>query len=291
MMSQISSQMAKYSKQFLLFGGRWLQACPVCKSEDIGLLWQLPQTNLPETAYLFYGDPARRERMRGGAYLKALPTLRTPQTIYRYDICGECGSAFRNPTSDDQAIYRRDQSKVKSFRERGIDAFRNRTAEIAKLLPRQASVLVDAACGAGQSLAVLRETHPHLRLVGLEISEPAVAFMKSMGLESYLADLDLDDLDAMVAPGTADFIIFSESFEHVRGPIDVLKKLVRMLRPGGRLYYSAQFYGPETQLQLRVAEPIYINTEFRTKIPQLVGCRMHDANIIGDKIQDVLEKL
>jgi hypothetical protein len=35
--------------------------------------------------------------------------------------------------------------------------------------------------------------------------------------------------------------------------------MVRMLRPGGRIHVTAQYFGPENGLQIRVGEPIYID--------------------------------
>jgi len=49
-----------------------------------------------------------------------------------------------------------------------------------------------------------------------------------------------------------------EAYEHVRSPIVLMKKMARMLRPGGRLWLTAQYWG-DNELQIRVGEPIYIN--------------------------------
>ena len=83
--------------------------------------------------------------------------------------------------------------------------------------------------------------------------------MRSIGIEAHVVDLDFDELDPSVAPGSVDFILFYEAFEHVRQPVTVLKKLTRLLRSGGRLHFTAQYYGPESSLQVRVGEPIYID--------------------------------
>jgi SAM-dependent methyltransferase len=284
-------------KAFKLFGTIRLTACPVCAGSDIGLVWQLPQTRFETHAYLSFdgadGTSAAANAAEGiGSYISALPTLKTPQTIYRYDLCRNCGSVFRNPTKDDQSVYRRDASKVENFRKNGPNRFRKRTDYIARFIAPGAKVIVDAACGAGQSLKLLKDRFPRARLIGLEISEPSVAFIKDeLQIEAHVCDLDADDLDPIVAPDGVDFVIFSESFEHVRRPIEVLRNLVRTLRTGGRIYYSAQFYGGETDLQIRVNEPIFINTDLRARIPAMIGCRMVEGKLEGGKIQDVLEKL
>jgi SAM-dependent methyltransferase len=105
----------------------------------------------------------------------------------------------------------------------------------------------------------LRDRHPELKLIGLELSRPSVDFIRAKGIDAAVVDLDFDDLDSIVRPNSVDFILFYEAFEHVRQPVTVLKKLTRMLRKGGRLHFSAQYYGPESSLQVRVGEPIYID--------------------------------
>jgi len=244
----------RFRDNFKLAGSIRLEHCPVCGGGDISLLWQLPQTRLaapttlnsPGSAYHTY-------------YLDYLPMLSVPQQIFAFDICAFCHSIFRNPKDDDQASYAKDTSKVAAFKSQGAAPFAGLATMCENLFPGDVKTVVDAACGSGQVLALLRERRPRLRLIGLELSRPSVDHIRGLDIEAAAVDLDLDDLDGAVAPGSVDFIVFNEAFEHVRSPVTVLKKLVRMLRPGGRVYLSAQYYGPESTLQVRVGEPIYID--------------------------------
>ncbi len=246
--------LVRFSENFKLAGDTLLNACPVCDSTEIGELWRLPQNRLSHVTHLNApGSPLH------GLYLDYLPTLKSPQEIFKFDICSHCESIFLNPKFDDQAHYAHDTSKVESFRKKGPGEQRGAADSFMRMFPDDTTVVVDAACGAGQLLHLIKIDRPDIRAVGLELSKPSVAFMNGeLGIEAHLTDLDRDDLDSVVAPGSVDFIVLQEAFEHVRAPLVVMRKLVRMLRPGGRMHFTAQHYG-DNELQIRVGEPIYIN--------------------------------
>lgn len=243
-----------FAPYFSLAGSIRLDACPVCESRRIAEVWRFPQSRLKGHTYLSAPGEAHNN-----TYLDYLPLLKVPQEIYTFDICADCHSIFRNPKDDDQGVYKRDKSKVETFKKQGLDPFRGTAATCEALFPPDTRFVVDAACGSGQVLAIYKEKRPDLRLFGLELSEPSVEWMKGLGIEAAAADLDHDDLDVHIAPNTVDFIVFNEAFEHVRSPLQVLRKMFRMLRPGGRIHFTAQYFGPENALQIRVGEPIYID--------------------------------
>ena len=273
-----------FRENFLLAGTIALERCPVCDRPDIGLLWQLPQTRLGAPTYLNSpGSPYH------DFYLDYLPMLKVPQQIFAFDICRSCHSIFRNPKDDDHASYRDDQSKVAAFKAKGTAPF----AGIAKLcerhFPKNTKTVVDAACGAGQALALLGERRPDLKLIGLDLSRPSVAFMRTMGIDAHGVDLDLEDLNPIVPEASVDFVLFYEAFEHVRQPLVVLKKLMAMLRSGGRLHFSAQYYGPTSPLQVRVGEPIYIDRHGLDWVVSQLDARLHDLTI-DTKFRVTLQK-
>jgi SAM-dependent methyltransferase len=273
-----------FRENFPLAGTIALDRCPVCDSREIGRLWQLPQSRLGAPTYLNSPGSAFHD-----FYLDYLPLLKVPQHIFVFDICRDCHSIFRNPKDDDQASYRNDASKVAAFKKQGSAPFAGIARLCEKNFPRNTRTVIDAACGSGQALAILRERHPELTLMGLELSGPSVDHMQSIGLDAVLIDLDLDDLDAIVAPGSVDFILFYEAFEHVRQPVAVLKKLTRLLRSGGRLHFSAQYYGPESSLQVRVGEPIYIDRYGLDWVVSQLDTEIHDLTV-NTKFRVTLQK-
>lgn len=273
-----------FRKNFAVAGTIALDRCPVCDSEEIGCLWQLPQSHLGAPTHLNSpGSPFH------DFYLDYLPLLKVPQQIFVFDICRFCHSIFRNPKDDDQSSYRNDESKVAAFKTKGTAPFASIVKACEKHFPPDTRNVIDAACGAGQALALLRERHPKLKLVGLELSGPSVAFMRSMDIEAHVVDLDFEDIDLSLAPGSVDFILFYEAFEHVRQPLTVLGKLTHLLRSGGRLHFTAQYYGPESSLQVRVGEPIYIDRHGLDWIVAQLDVRLH-ALTIDTKFRVTLQK-
>ncbi len=263
-----------FRENFPVAGTIALDRCPVCDSQEIGRLWQLPQSHLGAKTYLNSpGSPFH------DFYLDYLPLLKVPQQVFVFDICRFCHSIFRNPKDDDQTSYRNDSSKVDSFKTQGTAPFAGMAKRCEKAFPKNTKMVVDAACGAGQVLAVLREQHPDLKTLGLELSQPSVDFIKSLGIAASVVDLDLEDLDPIIGPGEVDFVLFYEAFEHVRHPLVVLKKLVRLLRRGGRLHFSAQYYGPESSLQIRVGEPIYIDRHGLDWVVAQLDATIHNLTI------------
>ncbi|MFW2830194.1 class I SAM-dependent methyltransferase [Sphingomonas sp. ID0503] len=244
----------RFRKQFEMAGTVKLDACPLCGSKDTALLWQLPQNRLPANTRLSAPGTSLDQ-----LYLDYLPTLEAPQKLFRFDICGACETIFLNPKEDDHAVYKRDVSKVESFRRLGTKEFVTSSNEYLSHLPVGSKCVVDLACGAGQALHVMRDARPDLRYIGLELSEPSVAFMRDeLGFEAHTVDLDNDDLDSIIPPGSVDFVIAQEAYEHVRDPITLVQKAARMLRPGGRMWLTAQYWG-DNALVIRVGEPVYIN--------------------------------
>lgn len=274
----------EFSRVFELAGTVVLDRCPVCDGRDIGRLWQLPQSRLGVPAHLNApGSPFHE------FYLDYLPLLTVPHRIFVFDICRFCHSVFRNPKDDDHAGYEQDSSKVAAFKEKGVAPFSGIVTTCERQWPRDTRFVVDAACGAGQAMALFRERHPALRLLGLDLSEPSVRHMKSLGFDAAKVDLDIEDLDAVVSPGSVDFILFYEAFEHVRHPLTSLKKLVRMLRSGGRLHFTAQYYGTESSLPVRVGEPIYIDRHGLDWVVSQTDTRVH-ALRVDTKFRVTLEK-
>jgi len=274
----------EFGETFQLAGSVVLDRCPVCESSEIAHLWQLPQSALGAPAHLSAPGSSF-----DGYYLDYLPLLNVPQRIFVFDICRFCHSIFRNPKDDDHASYVNDASKVSTFRAKGTASFSGIVTTCEKQWPRSTAVVIDAACGAGQALALLHQRHPDLRLLGLDLSRPSVRYMKSIGLPAEAVDLDFDDLDGIVAPGSVDFILFYEAFEHVRRPIPVLTKLVRMLRKGGRLHFTAQYYGAESVLPVRVGEPIFIDRHGLDWVVSKLDAAVH-AISVDTKFRVTLQK-
>jgi 2-polyprenyl-3-methyl-5-hydroxy-6-metoxy-1,4-benzoquinol methylase len=267
---------------FSVFGEKHLAECPVCRSIDIVPLWRMPMTDLETPLNVF------------GGYFNQIPTLRVPAKIFCFDFCEECESIFLNPVPNQHKDgYRTTDHYIHKMRSAAEwSDYEEVYGSFARWIPKDATVMVDAACGIGQylHLARTRAGHRWQRLIGLELAEKYVEHMRVEGFEAYVFDIDTDDIGKIVPPDSVDFISFCEAFEHVDRPLDALRKLLTMLRPGGRLFFTAQRYGSDVQAAVRPGEPIYIGEKMIDEIPRRLGCRIVDMTTSSMRYYVVLEK-
>ncbi|WP_422002541.1 methyltransferase domain-containing protein [Reyranella sp.] len=273
---------SRRDRLFRMAGDQQLTQCPVCHSAHVEPLWRMPATTLPEPIQVF------------GGYFDQIPTLQVPGILYGFDICNDCETIFLNPVpSQQKSGYRATDHYIRKMRTASEwKGYEDAYERFARWIPADATVMVDAACGVGQYLEVARrrKTHRWQRLVGLELAEKYVAHMREQGFEAHVFDIDNDDLLSVVDADSVDFIAFCEAFEHVERPLDALRKLLTALRPGGRLFFTAQRYGTDVQAAVRPGEPIYIGPRVVQDLPRQLKCRIVETTTSRMRYYIVLEK-
>lgn len=266
------------------YGGVFKACCPICGSRDTFGAWKIPMTRLDPPMTLF------------GGYFNQVPTLQSPFEVFGFDFCRGCESVFLNPDIPreqhirayiDSTSYIPKMAKPEEWR-----GYEERYADTKRFAPAGAKVLVDAGCGYGQILFLAQRDKAAgwQRAVGLELSAGYVKNMREHGIEAHQFDLDRDDHRPIVPPGSADIVSFFEAFEHVERPLGTLARLLDMLRPGGRLYFTAQRYGADVKLAIRPGEPIYIGPKVVEAMPRLLPCTLHDVALNGSRYFIVLER-
>lgn len=95
---------------------------------------------------------------------------------------------------------------------------------------RRTNRVLDIGCGAGSVLEAAKRAGWDGE--GLEISVPAVEYVRSLGFKVFQGDL----ASAPYPDDYFDVVIASELLEHVTDPLSLLKQVARILRPGGVLW-------------------------------------------------------
>lgn len=92
---------------------------------------------------------------------------------------------------------------------------------VAADLPDKGRVL-DLGCGDGTFLKYLHERKPGLDLMGIDMSETAVARLKEVGIPGQVGDVVKDGLPCDVAP---DYVVIMEMLEHVPDAEAVMRRV------------------------------------------------------------------
>jgi len=267
---------------FTIYGDKKVPACPVCKSTEAVGLWRIPMTRLDVPISILGGSVSQ------------VPTRQVPSAIFCYDFCRACQTIFMNPvprSTNDQ--YRNDDHYIaKMANPAEWIGYEEVYSRFASAIPAGAKVMLDAACGVGQYLQVAQRRSPGTwqRLIGLDLSKGCVEHMRGHGIDGHVFDLERDDLNSVVERDSVDFVTFCEAFEHMERPLDVLKKLLTVVRPGGRLFFTAQRYGRDANGPVRPDEHVYIGETVLAQLPGQLSCRVLDLAMSNLRYYVTLEK-
>jgi len=121
--------------------------------------------------------------------------------------------------------------------------YRNTRQEILPHVPEGTKRVLDVGCGAGDFGRTLKETTRVEEVVGIEIVERAWELAKENLDDAILGSIE--DMELPFEDDYFDLICCNDVLEHLVDPLDALKKLRRVLRPGGHVIISipnARYY-------------------------------------------------
>lgn len=96
--------------------------------------------------------------------------------------------------------------------------------------------VVDIGCGAGNVVQAIAESHPRLRLHGVDVSRSAIAAARAAVPE---VDFQLAPAEHLpFADGTMSAVIMLDVLEHLDDPAAALREISRVLRPGGLFHIA-----------------------------------------------------
>lgn len=115
--------------------------------------------------------------------------------------------------------------------------------------------VADICCGCGDvSLLICREFEPR-HVVGIDHSEPAVQYARNLQREFAISNAEFQRGDAttlMLNDDSFDFVTCRLSLQIFSQPDQILRELIRITKPGGRIYTLCEDYDlilgyPETE--------------------------------------------
>jgi len=165
---------------------------------------------------------------------------------FTYVLCPNCGTLFVNPRPPAQLLMDfYTQSRSTSFFVHGFfqpvaearreKIFRPRAEYVRDTLPDMANgVIGDIGAGFGLFLEELANLWPSARLVAIEPSLEMVNICQGKGLETIPCAVE----DVQGWDGQFDILTSFELFEHLHNPRDFVRKVWRLLKPKGHLYFT-----------------------------------------------------
>ncbi|MFT4577582.1 MAG: spore maturation protein CgeB/tetratricopeptide (TPR) repeat protein [Nitrospinales bacterium] len=126
--------------------------------------------------------------------------------------------------------------------------YKNIRHDLIPLVPEDASCILEVGCAEGMTGNELKK-RPGVFVAGIENNEIAAEMARKV-LDDVIAG-DIECMDIPYSPSAFDCIIFADVLEHLVNPLDVLKKVSKLLKKDGTIIMSipnVQFYGVVNQL-------------------------------------------
>ncbi|RLI55075.1 MAG: hypothetical protein DRP09_10975 [Candidatus Thorarchaeota archaeon] len=108
-------------------------------------------------------------------------------------------------------------------------------ANIANMIENETKV-IELGCGVGVLLKVLSMKRPGCKLMGVDFSAQAVETVRDMGIPAMVGDIT-----KTTGFHDYDYVICSETLEHIDDPDSVVKTMAGVLKKGGKAILTTPY--------------------------------------------------
>ena len=121
------------------------------------------------------------------------------------------------------------------------------------------SRVLEAGCGVGAQTVILAAHSPEARIVSIDVSEASVAQARAAVEAAGFRNVELRQADVFhlpFAPGSFDHVFLCFVLEHLARPVEALRRLKAVLKPGGTLTaiegdHGSTFFHPDSEAARR----------------------------------------
>jgi tetratricopeptide (TPR) repeat protein len=142
----------------------------------------------------------------------------------------------------------RELSKESNNMEKPENYYKNIRHDLIPLVPEDANCILEVGCAEGMTGNELKK-RKNVFVAGIENNKIAAEMARKV-LDDVIVG-DVECMDIPYSPSAFDCIIFADVLEHLVNPLDVLKKMSKLLKNNGTVIISipnVQFYGVVHQL-------------------------------------------
>ncbi|MBD2551057.1 class I SAM-dependent methyltransferase [Microcystis elabens FACHB-917] len=196
--------------------------CPVCGSQSDQLV-DLAEPFLRQSLGQYFGETVSAAVEVGS---------------YRLLRCRQCTLEFASPMqAGGSSFYHWITAKPSYY-----PNDRWEWGEVRNWLSKQSRPLrlLEVGCGSGAFLCSLKPIE-HVNGVGLDTTAASVVACHAKGLEVYDTPLEQITIPSEQIPSAFDVIVAFHCLEHVPDPKGFIASMVKLLKPGGRIFLSTPY--------------------------------------------------
>ncbi|MDB5873625.1 MAG: methylase involved in ubiquinone/menaquinone biosynthesis [Ramlibacter sp.] len=142
--------------------------------------------------------------------------------------------------------------------------------------------VVEAGCGVGAQTVTLGRNSPHAAITSIDVSQASLAQAGDAVRAAGLTNVTLRQADIFAlpfAPASFDHVFVCFVLEHLARPVEALRALKRVLKPGGTITaiegdHGSTYFHPDSELAQRAVRCL-VELQARAGGDALIGRRLY----------------